>query len=637
MVSTGGVAHTGKRQLVLDVECFPNYFLVMFTSADGKYKAFEHYRDHPLDRVGLARMLIHPQVEIVTFNGNGYDIPIISLALSGADTTTLHSATVDIIERQMRPWNFYREYDIPELQLNHIDLIEVAPGQASLKIYGGRLHGKRLQDLPFPPGTILSPEQRKAVLKYCRNDCIETFGLLKDLTPQIDLRRTMSVQYGVDLRSKSDAQIAEAVLKSEVERITGERITKKAVMYTSFKYVPPKYVRFITPELQAVFDVICAADFVVKDTGHVEMPAEIEKMTIKIGNNTFKIGIGGLHSQESCVSYYADDDVSLLDRDVKSYYPNLMLNMHMYPPALGPAFIDVYRNILRERLEAKARGDKVKDAALKITLNGTFGKTSNKYSVLYNPEFMIRTTITGQLSLLMFIELLERKGIEVLSANTDGVVMKCRKDQEALLNKIVLVWEQVTNLETEETRYKQLHSRDVNNYIAVTLDGKLKIKGVYGGARINKNPQNEVCVDAVIAYLKDGVPLEKTINDCKDIRKFLTLRTVKGGAVKIGYELGKAIRWYYAWGETGAITYSTNGNTVPRTEGAKPLMELPDEFPNDVNYDWYIAEADSMLKDMGAIERPSTEKIPRRNSKAWLAAVAEGTIRENHKGKWEWV
>lgn len=624
-------------QLVVDVECFPNYFLAMFTTSDGKYKAFEQHSGHELDRVGLAKMLTHPSAELITFNGNSYDIPIISLALSGVDNITLHNATVDIIERQMRPWNFYREYDVAELQLNHIDLIEVAPGQASLKIYGGRLHGKRLQDLPFPPGSIILPSHREQVRKYCRNDCIETFGLLKDLTPQIDLRRTMSVQYGVDLRSKSDAQIAEAVLKSEVERITGERVKKNEVRYKSFKYHPPKYVRFITDELKKVFDIICAADFVVKDTGHVEMPADIEKMTIVIGKNTFKIGIGGLHSQESSVSYYADDNVSLIDRDVRSYYPNLMLNMNMYPPALGPAFIDVYRNILRERLIAKEQGDTVKDAALKITLNGTFGKTSNKYSVLYNPEFMIRTTITGQLSLLMLIELLEVKGIEVLSANTDGVVMKCRKDQEPLLAKIIKVWESATNLETEETRYKQIHARDVNNYIAVTTSGKLKIKGVYGGARINKNPQNEVCVDAVIAYLKDNAPLEKTIRECRDIRKFLTLRTVKGGAVKIGYELGKAIRWYYADGVTGTINYATTGNTVPRTEGAKPLMELPDEFPSDVNYEWYIAEADSMLKDMGAIDRPSTEKIPRRNSKAWQEALDAGKIRENHKGKWEWV
>jgi hypothetical protein len=625
------------RQLVLDVECFPNYFLIMFTDATGKYKAFEQYTGHPLDIVGVLKVLINPGVEIITFNGNGYDMPVIMLALTGADNMDLHEATVDLIERGVRPWDFYRNNKVTQIQVNHIDLIEVAPGMASLKIYGGRLHGKRMQDLPYPPKSIISEKQRPVVRQYCRNDCIETFGLLKELTPQIELRRVMSAQYGVDLRSKSDAQIAEAVLKTEVERITGERVTKKEVRYKSFKYIPPKYVRFITEGLQHVFNTICDAEFVVKDTGHVQMPVEIEKMTIEVGGNTFKIGIGGLHSQESCVTHYADANTSLIDRDVRSYYPNLMLNMGMYPPALGPDFIDVYRNILRERLVAKEKGDKVKDAALKITLNGTFGKTSNKYSVLYNPEFMIRTTITGQLSLLMLIELLEHKGIKVLSANTDGVVMRCRKDQEKLLAKIIAVWEQVTNLETEETRYRQIHARDVNNYIAITTDGKLKIKGVYGDARINKNPQNEICAEAVVAYVKDGTPIEETIQQCGDIRKFITVRTVKGGAYKQGYELGKAIRWYYANGIDGVITYRTNGNTVPRTEGAKPVMELPDEFPTDINYAWYIAEADSMLKDMGAIEKPSTEKIPRRNCKAWHELVEAGKIRENHKGKWEWV
>lgn len=625
------------RQLVLDVECFPNYFLIMFTDVSGKYKAFEQYRGHPLDIMGVLSVMTNPQVELVTFNGNSYDMPIIALALTGVDNMDLHDATKDIIENGVQPWNFYRDRKLAQLQLNHIDLIEVAPGQASLKIYGGRLHGKRMQDLPFPPGSIILEQQRPIIVKYCKNDCIETFGLLKELTPQINLRRAMSTQYGIDLRSKSDAQIAEAVLKVGVERVTGEQVVKKPIDYKKFKYTAPSYVRFITPELREIFDLIVSSEFVIKDTGHVQMPAEIEKLTIKIGENTFKIGIGGLHSQESSVSHYADDNTALIDRDVTSYYPTLMLNMNMYPPALGPAFIDVYRGILTDRIAAKRNKDAVKADALKIVLNGTFGKTSNRYSVLYNPAFMIRTTITGQLSLLMLIELLEIKGLKVLSANTDGVLIKCRADQETLLAKIIAVWEQVTNLQTEETRYKQVHARDVNNYVAITTDGKLKIKGVYGDARVNKNPQNEVCAEAVVAYLKDGVPIAETITQCGDIRKFITVRTVKGGASKPGYELGKAIRWYYANGVDGVITYQTNGNTVPRTEGAKPIMELPDDLPTDINYAWYIAEADSMLKDMGAIEKPSTDKIPRRNCKAWKELVDAGKIRENHKGKWEWV
>lgn len=295
---------------------------------------------------------------------------------------------------------------------------------------------------------------------------------------------------------------------------------------------------------------------------------------------------------------------------------------------------------IKERLveiDREINYHKTKSDSLKICLNGTFGKTSNKYSTLYAPEFMIRTTITGQLTILMLIEALERYGIPVVSANTDGIVIKCPRDKRDALELIVERWEKHTGLKTEETVYKALYSRDVNNYIAVKEDGSAKAKGVYGPVTLSKNPQNPICAEAVITYLTKGVPVEETVHECKDITKFLTLRTVNGGAIKDGEKIGKAIRWYYAEGVTGAIHYETNGNTVPRSEGAKPLMDLPDRFPADVNYDWYIRECEEILMAVGAVRRPVVPKLPRKNSKAWKELRDTGQIVENHKGKWEWV
>ena len=99
--------------------------------------------------------------------------------------------------------------------------------------------------------------------------------------------------------------------------------------------------------------------------------------------------------------------------------------------------------------------------------------------------------------------------------------------------------------------------------------------------------------------MTEGIPIEETIRNCRDIKKFLTVRAVKGGAVKDKNYLGKSIRWYYAVGVDGDIVYALNGNKVPNSDGAKPLMELPNEFPNDVNYDKYIQESISILRDIG--------------------------------------
>jgi len=86
------------------------------------------------------------------------------------------------------------------------------------------------------------------------------------------------------------------------------------------------------------------------------------------------------------------------------------------------------------------------------------------------------------------------------------------------------------------------------------------------------------------------------------------VRTVKGGALdQQGKYLGKVVRWYYAIGVVGALTYQVNGYTVPRSEGARACMRLPDTFPDDVDLDWYCKEAHSILIDIGAT--PSTEPV----------------------------
>lgn len=262
----------------------------------------------------------------------------------------------------------------------------------------------------------------------------------------------------------------------------------------------------------------------------------------------------------------------------------------------------------------------------KISLNGSFGKLGSPYSILYAPTEMIQVTITGQLALLMLIERMELSGIPVVSANTDGIVLKCPRDREWLADEVIAWWEQATGFETEETRYKALYSRDVNNYIAIGEDTSVKLKGAFapsGTGLTWPNPTVEICTDALVAYYKDNIPIEQTIRSCTDIRKFVAVRAVKGGGWysdrpmipkktskkqmvalceqygSASYDdllawansnleyLGKIVRWYYATGSVGYIRYQS-GNLVPCSEGCTPLMELPDSLPDDINYQWYI-------------------------------------------------
>jgi hypothetical protein len=222
----------------------------------------------------------------------------------------------------------------------------------------------------------------------------------------------------------------------------------------------------------------------------------------------------------------------------------------------------------------------------------------------------------------MLIERMEMAGIRVVSANTDGIVLWCPVSLADEMNLIVRQWEKDTDFETEETAYTALYSRDVNNYIAIkaghdidlnkwgNFPEGIKSKGAFSNPwksakdpseMLHKNPANSICIEAIEAFLTCGVPISETIKKSNDIRKFVSVRTVKGGAVLNGEYLGKAVRWYYSSESYGEMVYADTGNKVPRSDGAKPLMTLSNTMPSDIDFEWYESEARSMLIDIGYI------------------------------------
>lgn len=583
--------------VVCDTETFWNYGLIAFKHLGSQAYFYEEY---PFNIERLNYILF--KFRIIGFNFKPYDLHIIRAALRGDSLESLKTLSDDIILRG--------EYRKPAfVPINNIDLIEVAPLQGSLKLYAARLHCQTLQEMPVDPHSELTEQEKINTRNYCFNDLDCTELLFNELKEQIKLREQLGAEYGQDLRSKSDAQIAETVLNSELKRINGRWPTKGEPQdgYT-FRYQVPPWLRFQTEPLQRALAAIEAATFRLLPNGSPALPAEIEALHIALGLSVYRLGIGGLHSTEKSAAHMPAAGERLLDRDVASYYPFIILNLGLYPKHLGPSFLKVYRTIVERRLEAKRQGNKTVSETLKIVINGSFGKLGQPFSTLYSPDLLIQVTVTGQLALLMLIEAFEHVGIPVVSGNTDGIVFRCRKEQEPLAAQIVEWWQRETGFETEETEYKATFSRDVNNYIAVKLDGSIKHKGVYSergsalNSKLSKNPETLILSDAVSAFLTKGTPVAETIANCKDIRRFLAVRNVKGGACKDGFYFGKVVRWYYAKGERGAITYVMNGNMVPKTEGAKPLMQLG-PFPNDIDYEWYEKKATEILYDLGYFQR----------------------------------
>jgi DNA polymerase elongation subunit (family B) len=587
--------------VLIDVECYKDYFLFCAkNSKSGKITKIPMHADCVLNKTLLREIL---KVELISFNGNKYDLPIISGALAGWDCQKLHDLSNQIILSDKPTYQILKDKDLKVGNYNHIDLIEVAIGVASLKIYGGRLHTQKMQDLPIDPQSSISPEQREILELYCQNDLELTELLYNKLLPQINLRREMKATYGMDLRSKSDAQIAETVIKSELNAITNDTYSPKDYAEGFvFNYKDPLIISFKNPELINIYNSLLEQEFTLSAKGSVQMPTWLARQKLKIGNTIYKMGIGGLHSCEKSQLVKASSAYLISDFDVTSFYPSIILQQELYPENMGKNFLTLYQSIVDRRVAAKRDKNTVEADVLKIVLNGSYGKFGSRFSALYSPELLLQTTITGQLSLLMLIEVLEENNIQVVSANTDGIVTKYRAEDSELVQKLLAEWTLKTTYNLEQTDYRIIASRDVNNYLAVKTDGKTKGKGCFADPSLSKNPDGQIIYEAVIAKIASGKPISQTIKKCTDITKFVTVRTVTGGAMWQDTYLGKAIRFYHTSIpelKEVTITYAKNGNKVPLSLGCMPLMDLPDTFPTDIDYDYYIMKANELLTGVG--------------------------------------
>lgn len=284
-----------------------------------------------------------------------------------------------------------------------------------------------------------------------------------------------------------------------------------------------------------------------------------------------------------------------------------------------------------------------KDKGYKVSLNGCFGSLGSRFSFVYAPHLMISVTLTGQLALLMLIERAETAGIPVVSGNTDGVVFKLPRDDFEGIEKDRLLggplaeitgdWEKATGFDLEFNEYAALYNQSVNSYFAIKANGGHKRKGPLANpwssdpadndlrGQLMKNPQMTICSDAALARIKHGTPLRDTIFGCRDIRQFITVIKVTKGATWRGKYLGKTIRYY--WSTDGEAVYEDKPNEgtgnykkVPKTDGARELMRLPDDFPDDIDYERYVEEADRILHELGFYGAPEPQMRRIRLTKA---------------------
>jgi hypothetical protein len=252
-----------------------------------------------------------------------------------------------------------------------------------------------------------------------------------------------------------------------------------------------------------------------------------EALNVEINGLMYVFGVGGIHASVESQVITADENYSILDWDVASFYPNLAIKNRIYPEHLSEQFCDIYEYMYNLRKEYKKQGKDLEQGMLKLALNGTYGASNDQYSPFYDPKFTMMITINGQLSLCMAVEkMLNYQDVEIIQCNTDGFTLKIRNDDIEDSCQMVKWWEDVTKLELERNDYSKMVIRDVNNYIAVYNNGKLKNKGAYEWEDLphHKNQSALVVKMAAQAYLINNTDPYEFIRSHKDKFDFM-LRT----------------------------------------------------------------------------------------------------------------
>lgn len=387
----------------------------------------------------------------------------------------------------------------------------------------------------------LHPAWKKEMEEYNDNDVFICCELVRMNQEEIRLRYMISKEYEINVLSASRSTIADKVIVKLYSKFTGlhpKRFidTKTIRRKIEVSEILSDKIQFSSPQLndllQSLHSLVLRGE-----------KGEFER-TFTYAGTSYTLATGGLHSNEIPAIYVANDKQTIVDRDVASYYPNLIRSLKVCQKHLNPkAWFRIADTIVDERLEHKHLAkdkslsliQQIKHftaaACLKIVANaGIFGKMGSEKSFLCDKKAMYKVTINGQLFLLMLIERLEDAGIHVISANTDGIVTIVPKGLEETADNICHWWEKHLGLELEFTSYSKYITEGVNSYLTVKTDGKKKFKGRMNPKMyledLSKGYNSPIVAKAVTEYFINGTPVMETLRNSKSILDFCRTQNV---------------------------------------------------------------------------------------------------------------
>lgn len=596
---------------VYDVEDFPNVFTLTINQGE-QWWVFEiSHRRNDIDLIiQMVNAIKYHNDRMVGFNNISYDYPVLHFIIQNRPTPSqIYEKSTSIIETPFNQrfnhiiWDRDQYADqIDLLKIHHFDNVSKFTG---LKMLEFNMRSKNIEDLPFPPGTVLTDDQIDTLIRYNIHDVKETGKFLEESRDMIQFREELSMKYDRNFLNDNDTKIGEQIFIMRLNdagvatRTPDRKPTQTPRPAIRLGDVILPYVCFKNPEFERIRQWLAAQTI-------TETKGVFKDLSCTINGFQFDFGVGGIHGSVESQTVYTDTGGVVVDLDVTSYYPSLAIVNKLFPEHLGSTFCDIYADMKQQRIKyAKGTGE---NQALKLALNGSYGKSNSPYSSFYDPQFTMAITINGQLLLCMLSEyLMNIPGLKIIQINTDGVTVKCPQSQVAALQRVAAMWENLTGLDLESAVYSRMFIRDVNNYLAEYKDGgKIKYKGAYAyKLGWHQNHSALVIPRAAGEALVHGVSVEEFVYNHPDPMDFLLRTKVPRNSYLLhGDEQVQNITRYYI---------STTGESL--TKVMPPLKKNPTKWRRiginkgykttvcnhwngilaGINYDYYIKEARKLV------------------------------------------
>ena len=597
---------------VADSETYPNVYLTCFRHPSGMTAAFEisARRDDSIALIEFIRGISDRDGRLVTFNGLGFDYPIwhTLIKMGKATPQVLYDKAISLInsENKFEGMIYQSDRFVKIIDLFRLKHYNNKARATSLKALEFNMRMDNISDLPFPVGTLLLNEQIDTLIEYCHHDVKATELFMNECSSEILFRLSLTSKLGDEIINADDAKIGTLIFQKELEaagvqcyeydqdgRRPRQTIRDKLVLNDAI--LP--WIKLETPGFKQVLDWL--RQQVITETKGV-----FKDLTVNEYGLDFVFGTGGIHAAVEKESIVATDNMLIESRDVSSYYPNLSIVNGFYPEHLGKVFCDIYKEVYETRKQYP-KGSPM-NAAYKLALNATFGKSNDKFSIFYDPKFMLEITLNGQLLLCLLAEnLVKIPTVRLVMLNTDGLEYTIHPNYVDQANAVCNWWMGVTKLELEGAQYKKMVVLNVNNYIGEFTNGKVKRKGCFEYKKEWHQDASALVIPKVAEQvLLHDAPIRTTVENWHDRMDFMQrIKVPRSGYLEWGTEkVENTTRYYVAHGGK------------PLTKWLPPLAKKPDQWRsfavesgwqvcvcNDihaatmsVNYEYYIQEVEKL-------------------------------------------